>query len=332
MTSWVNTLLALSLIGCALPEDYGTYDTGFIKGMNIFFMPPRNAFIAQDYIESLDKLGSLGVNTLYLVPYYFSTDESSGKIYPTSATIPDSQLIQAISLSRERGFAVVLKPHLDLVNGVPRYKISPADYPLWLAGYKAFILHYLEISKAMGLTDFVIGTELDIAVEHKEFQQFCDSLQGSTSIKLTYAASFEHFISTNIWDHVDRIGINAYFNLDNNRPPSISTLHETWNYWLNLVSAFSESKGMPVVFTEVAYFSRSTAAVNPGVWSGNSAPDPAVQRDCYHALLSQAWEFDRIKGIVWWQWELGGIGSMDNNDATPRGKPAEDVIRRYWSK
>ena len=330
--SWLAAFSLLALFHCALPEDRIGYGPEYGKGMNIFFMPPRNAFNSGDFIESLDKLHSLGVNTLFLVPYYFSPDQASDRIYATAKTIPDSQLVRAITLGREQGFAVVLKPHIDLENGEPRFKIVPTDFAAWLANYKTFILHYLEIARSEDLPDFVIGTELDGVSERDGFRRLCDSLRGTSPIRLTYAASFDHFIGTGIWEHVDRMGINAYFNLDNNRPPSRQALRETWNYWLNLVSTFASLKGMPVIFTEVGYFSRTTAAKNLGDWSGNKAPDPDLQGECYAALLSQAWEFPAIKGIAWWQWELGGIGGLENNDATPRDKPAENVIRSYWTK
>lgn len=327
----ISTCLLL-YIQCSTPFDSCSYDDDYVKGINIFFKPPRNAFTVSDFSESLNRLRSDGVNTLCLVPFYISENEGSNNIDSTSQTIPDSQLISAISLSQRYGFSVVLKPHIDLKNDVPRYKISPNDYSIWISNYKKFINRYLEIAINAGLHDFVVGTELDGVVEHKEFYKLCDSISSACPIRLIYAASFNHFTSTGLWDHVDIMGIDAYFNLDNNNPPSTNTLHETWNYWLNLVSEFSALKGKPILFTEAGYFSRNTAAQNPGSWAGDPSANCELQKECYEALLSQACHFDRIIGICWWQWELGGIGGINNNDATPRDKPAEEIIRRYWSK
>jgi hypothetical protein len=319
-------------LDCSIPFERCSYDSDYVKGMNIFFKPPRNAFTITDFSESLGRLRSDGVNTLYLVPFFMSENEESNTMDSTSQTLPDSQLITAISLSQSYGFSVVLKPHIDLNNDVPRYKISPADYAIWINNYKRFINRYLRIAINAGLHDFVVGTELDGAVEHEEFYALCDSIRNACSMRLIYAASFNHFTSTALWDHVDIMGVDAYLNLDNNTPPSVTTLHETWNYWLNLISDFSALKGKPMIFTEVGYFSRSTAAQNPGAWSGNPPADCGLQKECYEALLSQACKFDRIIGICWWQWELGQIGGIINNDATPRDKPAEEVMRSYWSQ
>lgn len=140
--------------------------------MNIFFKPPRNVFTVSDFTESLNRLHYDGINTLYLVPLYMSENEKSNNIDSTSQTIPDSQLISAISLSQSYGFSVVLKPHIDLKNDIPRYKISPNDYSVWISNYKKFINRYLKIAINAGLRDFVVGTELDSVVENKRADDF----------------------------------------------------------------------------------------------------------------------------------------------------------------
>ena len=175
-----------ALLSCDIGphENSCKYPDSCIKGMNIFFLAGsvdrnnlRNSFDASDFTESLIRLKSDGINTVYLVPYYYSTDESDDTIDSTWRTIPESQLVSVISLSKVSGFNVVLKPHIDLENGVPRYKISPKDYFVWQLHYKKFINKYLMISKNNGLTEFVIGTELDNIVEHSDFHDYCDSIR-----------------------------------------------------------------------------------------------------------------------------------------------------------
>lgn len=231
---------------------------------------------------------------------------------------------------------MVLKPHVNCSDGQPRYLIRPKNYSRWFVSYKNFILHYLSIAQTYKLNSFVIATELDNVVEHDLFVAFCDSIRSSSDISIIYASSFNHFVSTKLWQHVDAMGINAYFNLDNSLPPSPSTMHETWNYWLNLISQYSSIKGKPVIITEVGYLSRSTAAKNPGDFSGDFSGDTIdglnVQKECYEALLSQAGRFDNVKGIVFWQWELGKNDKREKFDFTPRGKPAEVVIQKYWAE
>jgi len=321
-----------SLCTCSSPFEECNYDTDYSKGISIFFYAKnRNSFEENDFNETISRLKSIGINTVFLIPFYITPDVQSDSIDPDeNLTIPDSQLCQAISIAKSQSMNVVLKPQLNCRSGKPRFSINPLNYQRWLTNYKVFITHYLSISQKYALRSFVIATELDSVVEKNEFIAFCDSVRKSAGVTIIYSSSFNHFISTKLWPHIDIMGINAYFNFDNSIPPSPAALHESWNYWLNLLSQYSEIKGKPVMITEVGYMSRGNAAKNPGDFSGNYTPDMNVQNECYEALLSQACNFDKIKGIIFWQWELGKIGGITNSDYTPRGKPAEQTIKKYW--
>jgi hypothetical protein len=293
-------------------------------------MPPRNRFEYNDFTENVAHLKSIGIITLFLIPYYFTPDPHATTIDSTSQTIPDSQLCCAISIAQNAGLEVILKPHIDCLNGLPRYTIDPGNYELWMQQYRAFIGKYLSIASQFGHKSFVIATELDKIVENSLFTSFCDSLRNHSSMNIILSTSYNHFIKPAIWKHADIIGINAYFNLDNSDNPSESTLRETWNYWLNTMNGLSQLNGKPVILTEVGFMSRSTTAANPGDFSGNPSVDVALQELCYDALLSQACKFENIHGIFFWQWELGTLGTAAEKDYTPRGKPAENTIKRYW--
>jgi len=150
-------------------------------------------------------------------------------------------------------------------------------------------------------------------------------------MQIIFAGSYNHFINTRLWNHIDIMGINAYFNLDNAEPPSPFVINETWNYWLNLIDRYSHTHDKPVMITEAGYMSRPDAARNSGDFSGTQVSDMTVQAQCYEALLSQAGNFSSIKGLFFWQWELGEKGRTDTSDYTPRGKTAEEIVRKYWN-
>jgi hypothetical protein len=308
------------------------YPASYSKGMNIFFMPPRNDFIPADFSESLSRMKRDGITDLFLIPYYFSQDEYSDSIFPTLQTIEDSSLIKAIQRSCDSGFSVALKPHIDLLNGIPRYRIAPGNMKKWSEQYVAFIGKYLAIATTMGLPRFVIGTELDHVSETSEFIGIVSQARALYKGQILYAASYDHFVNAQIWKHVDALGIDAYFNLDNSSDYSMNTIMESWNYWLNIISEVASNFDKPVIITEVGYASREGVTKNSGSWESSASYNGKVQADCYKALLSQADRFKKIIGIFWWQWELGEVGGEGNIDYTPRGKPAEQVIKEYWGK
>jgi hypothetical protein len=329
----INVLFIVSIIcTCTMEMSECGYDSGYQKGMTIFFKPPRNRFQKDDFVKNANKLKSLGVNTLFLTPYYSTPDPCSDQIDSSELTIPDSQLCRAVEIALEAGIEVILKPHIDCRGGQPRYTIEPHNYDVWMEQYKGFINKYLSITRKYNLQSFVIATELDNIIQSNQFIEFCDSIRSADDIRIIISASYNHFASSKIWKHADVIGVNAYLNFDNSEKPLESTLYETWNYWLNTITQLSEINGKPVILTEVGFMSRSNAAQNPGDFSGNYAIDYNVQDMCYRSLLAQACKFSAIKGIFFWQWELGTSGSNTDGDYTPEGKPAENTIKRYWAQ
>ncbi|MBN1604944.1 MAG: hypothetical protein JW915_25275 [Chitinispirillaceae bacterium] len=96
--------------------------------MSIFFMPPRNSFEKDDFVKNVNHLKSIGINTLFLTPYYFTPDPHSNSIDSNAQTIPDSQLCSAVAIARQSGIEVILKPHIDCLDSQPRYTIDPQGY------------------------------------------------------------------------------------------------------------------------------------------------------------------------------------------------------------
>jgi hypothetical protein len=324
--------ISLLLLSCSADFSDCSYDTIYQKGMNIFFMSPRNRFEYNDFTENVAHLKSIGVTTLFLIPYYFTPDPQATTIDSTSQTIPDSQLCNAITIAQNAGMEVILKPHIDCLSGQPRYTIDPENYELWMQYYRTFIRKYLSIASQFGHRSFVIATELDNIIENQLFTTFCDSIRDASPMSIILSISYNHFVKSTVWKHADVVGVNAYFNLDNSEKPSESVLRETWNYWLNTINQLSQLNGKPVILTEAGFMSRSNAAANPGDFSGNPSVDVALQERCYGALLSQACKFENIHGIFFWQWELGTLSNDTEKDYTPRGKPAEKTIKRYWAQ
>jgi len=323
-------IVTLLPTGCSDISDKCTYDSSFDKGFSVFFMPPRNSFNDTDFTRHVYRMKSDGVNSLYLTPSFFQKTESSDSIFRTSQTLADSFLIKAIEIAKNAGMRISIKPHINCLNNVARYLIKPGNYEKWFESYKQCINHYFTLSETYGVYSFVAGTELDNVSENSDFYRFLDSLKNVSTIPILYACSYNHIFETNIWKHVDMLGVNTYYNLDNNLPPSEMAIRETWNFWLDKLDQESELHNVPVVITEAGFMSRSTAAVNPGDFSGAPVCDTTVQKICYEALLSQACFFKSIKGIYFWQWELGEKGKSDSCDYTPANKPAEAIIKEYW--
>jgi hypothetical protein len=326
--------LLLMLPSCILTGDgEAGYGDGYAKGMNIFFMRSRNAYRPAEYDATLDELKRVGVNTVFIITFHFVKKATSDSIFATAESIPDSTLAAIIEQTQAKGLKPILKPHIDVLDATPRYRIRPAHIEQWVGCYRRILQRSVTLSNHYGLGTLVVGTELDGVAETPQFRTLLrDELRTSFRGELWYAASFDHFLSCSLWPVVDAIGVNAYFNLCRRDDCSPQELMESWNYWLNTLERFSRAHAKAVYITEIGYYSRAGCAINPGDWSTGGGIDVDEQAQAYEALLSQAHAFSAIKGIFWWQWELNNPWESDSADYTPQDKPAQDVLARYWSQ
>ncbi len=292
-------------------------------------MHSRNRFTESDFSENLAQLKTIGIQSLFLTPYTFQKHIYSDSIFTTKETITDEDLISAIQLAKSSGFSVSLKPHVDCLDGEPRFRIEPVNIPTWFKHYRELMVKYAKISEQQQLSLLVIGTELDNIAENPLFISMIDTLRTVFSGKLTYASSYNHFLELRIWSKLDYIGVNCWLNLDNGSA-SDEQIFQSWNYWLNLLEQFSIYQKKPVLITETGFRSMDGTAQNPGDWSYTGQINLQLQACCYESLLSQVSSFPKINGVFWWQWELGNVGGPLNGDYTPHGKPAEEVIKKYW--
>jgi len=95
--------------------------------------------------------------------------------------------------------------------------------------------------------------------------------------KLTYAANFDQYHQVSFWEHLDLIGINAYFPLrqrfldDSDRDQLPALLAQGWREVLAGIDTFRASEGvdeMPVIFTELGYTERRDSTLAP--WAGDN--------------------------------------------------------------
>lgn len=327
----ILTFLLFILVFSKCNLDIIGYDQHYFKGMNIFFQKStRNIYRPDEFRNELRQMRSLGINTLFLIPFHYCSDQFSDTIKATAETIEDSVLESIIISSQQQGFNVILKPHIDLENGKPRYLLKPANLQNWIDCYRDILYRYAKLSSKYNLSHLVIGTEIDNIADSPLFFRLIQEIRDIYQGALIYSSSFDHFLKTDIWQHVDIIGINAYYNLCNNNNCTESELTESWNYWLTLIDNFASAKDKPVFIAECGFYSREGCAINPGDWSRGGNISQREQAKSYEALLCQAAAFTNIKGIFFWQWELNNPWNDSSIDYTPEGKEAEHIIRKYW--
>jgi hypothetical protein len=66
---------------------------------------------------------------------------------------------------------------------------------------------------------------------------------------------------------------------------------------------------------------------------GDAPVNLQVQADAYAAFFETVWRQPWFGGVYWWKWFSDpDDGGTENNDYTPRRKPAELVLQQYFGR
>src|SRR5262245_44006831 len=290
-------------------------------------------------------LRDTGANWMGLLVTWYQQDASSNVIarHPDpNKDHTDARIRTAIRDAHSRGLRVMLKPHVDALNGQWRGDFNPSNPAAWFQSYTQLVLHYAQIAQEEGVELYCMGTEFKTisgAANRDRWVAVINAIRGIYSGPLTYAANAtfpaDEFTSVSFWDQIDLIGLDGYFTLTDQLNPTLAQLIAAWRsnrFGEDLVAAvenFANSRQKPVIFTEIGY--KSTDGTNREPWNFglSGALDTAEQRDCYEAAFTvwsqkSAW----MKGFFWWAWPVPPPATNDT-DYNPRNKPAESVLRTW---
>lgn len=306
--------------------------------------------------ENFDTLTKAHVNWIVQTPFGWQRDIDSPDLALTTKGVwwgeTDEGLITTTQLAQKRGIQTLLKPHIWLTRpreGKWRTDIkmkSEADWQIWFTNYRRFILHYAQLAKQQNIPILCIGTELQTtAVEREQdWRQLIAEIRQEYPGQLTYAANwYEAFEQIQFWDALDFIGIQAYFPLASKPEPSVAELKQAWQQYGDAIATLHNKYQKPVIFTEIGYRSTSDAAIEPWKWPDTSELNPSqfatpeglqTQANCYDAFFQTIWQQDWLAGVYWWKWfpSIEANSKQQGAGFSPQNKPAEQLIRKYYSQ
>jgi hypothetical protein len=283
--------------------------------------------------DMLDEIRSVGADHVSLVVSWKQHDVRSVEIRPDpGVTIPDARLRALVREAHRRGLKVFLFPILELEVRRPlewRGTITPRDVDAWWKAYEAFVLHYAAIAAKEKVSLFSVGSEL-VSTEKWRDRWFAliSKVERLYPGQILYSANWDHYEEVSFWERLDFVGVTAYNELSRDLEAPLADLTRAWKEVRRKLSAFSRKVGKPLVVTEVGYTSQDGAAVHPWDYTSRARVDLEEQRRCYAAFVA-AWEGENaLHGVYWWNWF--GRGGASDTYYTPKGKPAEEVVRRWY--
>ncbi|MCB0828263.1 MAG: hypothetical protein KDB62_05585 [Solirubrobacterales bacterium] len=302
-------------------------EPGPLSGLNLTAYTSDGYSAGEDDLARIKELGSTAVT---LVPTWYMDTATSDEVHSEKGKSPnDDSIYRAIDAARNAGLKVILKPHVDVLDGTFRGDISPANRAAWFKSYRRFIDRYAWIAADVGADLYVVGTELKgVSGETAEWQDLIRSVGEKFSGRLTYAANWDEVESIQFWDALDLIGVDAYYPLSSEgESPTEEDLLAAWAPIVDRLQGLSEQWDRPVILSEIGYPTQADAAAHPWEVRVGGRPDQAAQAQAYEAAFKAFAGAEWLEGINWWSWRAELTPDEDPAiDYSPEGKQAEAVL------
>lgn len=294
-----------------------------------------------DVLQSLKRIKETGANFISITPGHLTNSKTSSNVDRKPTTPSDELLIYTVQEAHNLGLKVMIKPHLDIEGGSWRANLDPSDKVTFFQNYSNMILHYADIAAATNAEQLSVGAELyKLSTNpHNEsyWRDLIAKIRPRYNGSLTYSANANSQYydegSLPFWNALDYWGVSAYFKMADNSNPTVDSIKAEWQKIANdYLIPMSQKIKLPLIFAEVGYRSIDGAAMAPENYSLSASLDLQEQADLYQALIEYWQDKDYFHGVHFWDWwPREFAGGPNDGDYTPQGKPAENILSRYFN-
>lgn len=313
---------------------------GRFRGMAIQLHGGMNVY--DQYRRLIPEVVDLGADTVMLVVHGWQTHAGSLDLHlDAQKTANSDDLGKLLDLATSHGLRKILMPVVLLSKPRKsewRGKIVPPghDWDAWFKRYRQFIVSFAKIAERHRVDVLMIGSELIKSESYT--QRWRDTIQEVRQHyrgKLGYSANWDHYQTSKIgfWPDLDYVGMTSYYKLAKRPNPSIEEIDKNWQRYKKAIKAFQRQVRKPVIFTEVGWCSQEGAAREGWNYYAKQEATEAGHREqanLYESFLKTWSDEQGIGGIIWWEWGTSEGGPNDYG-YTPRGKPAEALLRQWFS-
>jgi len=290
------------------------------------------------YGKLITEIAELGADTVIISVDVYQKHAGSRQVEIDEERIPSwDDMLALFALAKQQGLRVMLMPKVllsDPRGNEWRGVIQPNDWQGWFASYTDVMKYMAKLASAGRIEVLMVGSELVSTEKHTE--RWADIIAAMRQIyggMLGYSANWDHYKNIAFWDQLDLVGLTTYYKLADEPNPPIDTLVSAWGPIKEGLLDWQAQINRPLVFTEVGWCSQEGAAEFPWNYYHHQKATPAgheEQRRLYAAFM-QVWQnVPQVGGIIWWEWTESAGGGDDFN-YTPRGKPAEQELRNWFS-
>ena len=288
------------------------------------------------YEKSIDEIADVGADTVLLVIDSRQENGTSSHIYLDMRMTPTpDQLSALIDHAKKRKLRVVLMPIVLLDNprgNEWRGTLKPDSWDDWFDSYRDMMTQFAWIAQGHGVDVLVVGSELVSSEPHvDQWKKTIAKIRENYKGNLTYSANWDHYTSLPFWDQLDLIGMNSYYKLGDDHNVPVTEIEKRWRDIQSNILNFQAKVGKPVLFLEAGWCSLENAASEPWDYTKyDSLPaDNDLQKRLYEGFFNVWYGNPHLGGFMMWEWPPG---DPEEKGYTPKGKPAEQVLREWMAK
>jgi hypothetical protein len=284
-----------------------------------------------DVDAAVDEIAATGANAIAIAVHWSQRDVRSVTIRPGSVAVQDELVRRVVRRAKRQGLRTLLLPILIVertTRGQWRGTIAPADPARWWRAYERFILHYAAIAADEAADWLAVGSELGPTEAWRDrWYHLISRVEKLYAGGLVYSANWDHYESVSFWARLDAIGVTGYQPLARDRDAPQHELTRSWRAVRDALVAHAQGLGLPLWITEVGYTSVDGTATAPWDYLREGRVDHDEQARCYTAF-AEAWDGQALDAVFFWNWH--GEGGATDRGYSPKRKPAEAVLRRWF--
>src|SRR5699024_1971953 len=225
------------------------------------------------FSELLDKLENDNVNTVSICPRYWADNDTSEIVgFRTSEIVDIPYIVDLCSQAKNKGFNVLLKPHVSGEGFTSYNSIQPKDPEKFIQSYSDRLIELFTATNEY-VDLFSITNEMDnqTKVFPNLWINLIDQLRTiKRSIKLTNASRPDDLLTNVFLNRLDYIGANLYINIGGDLSTPIAEQERNMFKTSDRVNIAIETAlkyGKPLMITEVGTQPYLTGLTNPESWT-----------------------------------------------------------------
>ena len=334
------------LLSTAAPQeeaDKPKFDVPFIKGYSWGWTGSRGEYRDEAADRSLKRLSDTGTEWIALTfAAHMQTRFCPEILYAdkNDFMVSDAEIRHAIALARKHQFKIIMKPVVNCRDGSWRATIdlkTEHEWNNWWHNYEAFLLHYAQIAADTECDMLCVGCEMRSTERFGDrWRHLISQVRRVYKGPVVYNTNHDDIDHVKWFDAVDVVGVSAYWSVSTTADTSLESMLGGWKPVRDRLRKLTKKLQKPILFSEIGLRSASTCSTMPWDWSHQDLPyDGEEQARYYEAAFRTFWDEPWFIGYCWWDWKARLYDLDDaktNTDFCVYGKPAEKVLRKWYSK